>query len=439
MTSPIPSPHGTLSRRSFAGGAALLGICAAAGAAGLASLTRRAQAEPATGDLLADAQSQYDSAMAELSSILGELEGAQARLDKCEADLALTEASIAQVSADIQQKQAELSDAQDALAERVGASYRAGETSLLDVVLDASSFEDLVGRLYYAGKVNESDASAIRQVKDLKSDLESQEASLREQKAAQEQLLVNQRSYTQGLRDSVSYYEDFTGSLSNEVMALMDQAQQEALAARDEQLRQWEAEHPADQDDNGTDPTPTPSPSPSPTSSPDPTPAPEPTPEPNPEPDPEPTPSPEPEPEPTPDPDPEPTPEPDPEPEPEPDYGNHVPAVASIAWNYVGLPYVWGGTGPDGYDCSGLAQRCYADAGYWISRTTYTQYNDIMERGQMKWSLSELEPGDLLFPDSDLHHVTIYIGGGSIIHASTEERGIVCDPVYSFYCGGCPV
>lgn len=84
--------------------------------------------------------------------------------------------------------------------------------------------------------------------------------------------------------------------------------------------------------------------------------------------------------------------------------------IIETALQYLGIPYVWGGTTPSGFDCSGFVQYVYARNGSYISRTTYTQIYDGKEV-----SSNNLQPGDLIFPHKD--HVQLYIGNGMVIHA----------------------
>lgn len=87
-------------------------------------------------------------------------------------------------------------------------------------------------------------------------------------------------------------------------------------------------------------------------------------------------------------------------------------AALSYAYGKLGSPYVWGATGPDAFDCSGLTQAAYRAAGVSLPRTTYTQIN----AGQ-RVTRSQLLPGDLVFFYSGISHVGIYVGGGHMIHA----------------------
>lgn len=76
----------------------------------------------------------------------------------------------------------------------------------------------------------------------------------------------------------------------------------------------------------------------------------------------------------------------------------------------IGKPYVFGSTGPDSFDCSGLCYAAYKAAGHPISRVTYTQINDGWEVHEQ-----DLRPGDLVFPS--IEHVGMYVGGGHMIAA----------------------
>jgi cell wall-associated NlpC family hydrolase len=89
-------------------------------------------------------------------------------------------------------------------------------------------------------------------------------------------------------------------------------------------------------------------------------------------------------------------------------------AVVAIAQRYIGVPYVWGGSTPNGFDCSGLAMYCYAQIGIGIPRGATDQ-----QHASRSVSLSALQPGDLVFfgSASYSHHVGIYVGGGSMLHA----------------------
>ncbi len=94
--------------------------------------------------------------------------------------------------------------------------------------------------------------------------------------------------------------------------------------------------------------------------------------------------------------------------------GSGQSAVVAIAQRYLGVPYVYGGASPGGFDCSGLAMYCYAQIGISLSHGATDQ-----QRASTPVPLSALQPGDLVFfgGPSYSYHVGIYVGGGSMINA----------------------
>lgn len=88
--------------------------------------------------------------------------------------------------------------------------------------------------------------------------------------------------------------------------------------------------------------------------------------------------------------------------------------LVNTAKKYLGTKYVWGGTSPSGFDCSGLLQYAAAQNGISVPRTTYEQ----IKTGRAV-DKSELQPGDFIFfgTSDDPHHVGMYVGNGQYIHA----------------------
>lgn len=88
--------------------------------------------------------------------------------------------------------------------------------------------------------------------------------------------------------------------------------------------------------------------------------------------------------------------------------------IVNYAYDYLGVPYLWGGTTPSGFDCSGLMQYVYAHFGVSIRRVTYDQIKDGVEVPRDK-----LQSGDMVFFGTwdDPHHVGMYIGNGMYLHA----------------------
>jgi len=90
------------------------------------------------------------------------------------------------------------------------------------------------------------------------------------------------------------------------------------------------------------------------------------------------------------------------------------PEIVNIAQQYFGVPYVWGGASPSGFDCSGLTMYCYAKIGIGMSHGATDQ-----QRSSIPVALSDLRPGDLIFfgNASFSHHVAIFVEGTTCIEA----------------------
>ncbi|MFC7329060.1 NlpC/P60 family protein [Marinactinospora rubrisoli] len=94
-------------------------------------------------------------------------------------------------------------------------------------------------------------------------------------------------------------------------------------------------------------------------------------------------------------------------------------AAVDFAFSKIGTPYLWGGTGPNGYDCSGLMQASWGAAGVSIPRTTYTQFEL-----PNKVSYEDLQPGDIMFFFDDLGHNGMYVGNGQMVHAPSSGKTV---------------
>jgi peptidoglycan DL-endopeptidase CwlO len=91
----------------------------------------------------------------------------------------------------------------------------------------------------------------------------------------------------------------------------------------------------------------------------------------------------------------------------------------------VGKPYVRGGVGPNNFDCSGLVQRAWADAGIKIPRTSGAQFDATIHI-----EMADALPGDLVFYGQDgVKHVAMYIGFGLIVEAANPRKGVVISPI----------
>ncbi|MEU4606521.1 C40 family peptidase [Kribbella sp. NPDC023972] len=106
-------------------------------------------------------------------------------------------------------------------------------------------------------------------------------------------------------------------------------------------------------------------------------------------------------------------------------------AAIDFALAQIGDMYLWGGTGPSRWDCSGLTQGAWAKAGVYLPHYSVAQYEQIRHIDE-----DELRPGDLIFWSTDpddpgtIHHVGMYIGDGRMVHAPRTGKPVQTDSVY---------
>ncbi len=117
--------------------------------------------------------------------------------------------------------------------------------------------------------------------------------------------------------------------------------------------------------------------------------------------------------------------------------GAGIPAhgdVVAYAESRLNCPYVWGGSGPNSFDCSGLTMWCYAQVGIGLPHSSSAQYGCGTHI-----SRDNLKPGDLVFFGSPIHHVGLYVGGGQMIHAPHTGAVVRYDSVdgHGNYAGAC--
>lgn len=99
--------------------------------------------------------------------------------------------------------------------------------------------------------------------------------------------------------------------------------------------------------------------------------------------------------------------------------------VVDIAKQYIGVRYVYGGTTPNGFDCSGLVQYVYRQMGVTLNRVAADQ-----AKNGIYVEKSNLQPGDLVFfakPGKTIHHVGIYVGNGQYLHAPYTGRTVTIE------------
>lgn len=176
-----------------------------------------------------DLQAQLQQAEAQTAKYQEQANNAFAELEQLQAQLEDTRAQIASTQEEVSQKQTELDAAQETLAGRVSSNYKTGGVSLVSIIFDSSSFEDLVSRVYYANRVAESDAEVISQVQGVQAELAAKQTELESQQEQQQRLVDDAQAKAGEIQSALEQQQSYVSSLSSEV--------QEALAAEEAQRR----------------------------------------------------------------------------------------------------------------------------------------------------------------------------------------------------------
>ena len=176
-----------------------------------------------------DLQAQLQQAEAQTAKYQEQATNAFAELEQLQAQLEDTRAQIVSTQEEVSQKQTELDAAQETLAGRVSSNYKTGGVSLISILFDSSSFEDLVSRIYYANRVAESDAKVISQVQGVQAELAAKQTELESQQEEQQGLVDDAQAKAGEIQSALEQQQAYVNSLSSEV--------QEALAAEEAQRR----------------------------------------------------------------------------------------------------------------------------------------------------------------------------------------------------------
>jgi cell wall-associated NlpC family hydrolase len=304
-----------------------------------------------------------DAAQQKLDRLSTDLEMRYEELAQIEDSLAKTRSRIASTQADLEQASTDLGRSTAQLDGRAASIYRNGPVDILAVFVGAVDFQDFISRIDLMRRIGHSDASLVASVKDAKSRVETAKSALdareAEQVALRDQARAKQTEYQNAFTEQKAYLSSLNGELKK--LIAVERARQEKLAA--ERAAAAAAALRAKAGQNTAKNLPPFDPSQL--------------------------------------------------------GGTHAGAVA-IAKKYLGVDYVWGGTSPSGFDCSGLVQYAYAQVGVSLPRTSREQFHVGVYIPPDRLDL--LGPGDLVFfgyngDAQQIHHVGMYVGGGDFIHA----------------------
>jgi len=246
-----------------------------------------------------------------------------------------SQAAAKKLSGELKQAEADLASSHEQFNQRVVAIYKSGQVDVLSLLMDASSFSELLNQLDQLTIIGEQDSKLIDQISTYKTQTAEQktklDAELRQQKIYAEQAAVARQTVLDQLAKQTKALK---GKEAQIAQLRKEEAARQAKLAEEERARQaFLSSRPG--------------------------------------------------------------------------------KVIKYAMQYLGVPYVWGGASPKGFDCSGLVQYVYAKVGISLPHSSRMQYS----YGKPV-SRSELKPGDLVFYYSPIQHVGIYLGNGRMINAT---------------------
>ena len=296
---------------------------------------------------------------------MGQVQQLDSSLERAVEAYNLATTKLAKVRADLKQNHATLKvakqslrRAQAALAARVVQLYTSdGQESSMEVLLGASSLDDLVNRFDTVNRISAQDSKVLGEVVTFNDQVKAQEVRLKHAKAAAASLVRERAAARASIESQLSARRALLSSIQGQIKQLQAQEAARQAALR----RQLQQQQVSTQSTTHTLTSAVESATPA---------AP---------------------------------------------VGPAPPAthggVVGIAMRYLGTPYVWGGASPSGFDCSGFVMYVYAQVGVSLPHSSYAQYGagSPVSRG-------DLQAGDLVFFNG-LGHVGIYVGGGSFIHA----------------------
>jgi len=324
-------------------------------ALGIAMLCAAASANATPGTVAAK-RAQAQQVLAQIQKIDDSLGAAVESYNLANVRLQKIESDQRENRVQLKLTRANLKIAQASLAVRLVTAYTSTQdNSTLSVLLGATSLDDLLNRIEAVNSTSQQDASIVQQVTSFKAAIQRQRTELRRAHSAQQTIVAQKAAQKQRIESQLASRRQLLSSIKGQIaqMRAVEAAQQRQLAAEARSRLAGGVQVPV----SGVGISAS-------------------------------------------------TPE-----------GSTVAppnvhgGVVGIAMRYLGVPYVWGGSSPSGFDCSGLVSYVFAQIGVSLPHSSYAQFGI-----GTPVSIGELQPGDLVF-FTGASHVGIYIGGGQFIHA----------------------
>jgi cell wall-associated NlpC family hydrolase len=311
----------------------------------------------------AHATPSVSSKQAQAQSVLAQIQGLDANLERAVDAYNLANERLGQIQSDLRENKLELrlarrnlTRSQQMLSQRLVQMYTSGdENTGLEVLLGASSIDELISRIDTMNRVSDQSTEVLRQVKIYRAVVKERRARLKTAHVEQARLVAERSAQKASIEGQLAERRQLLSSIKSEIAQIQaaEQARQAELAAQ-ARARLASAGATVLNASAGAVANPPDSYAPPPSK-----------------------------------------------------YGG----VVGIAMQYLGIPYVYGGASPAGFDCSGFIMYVFAQVGISLPHNAAAQYGY-----GMPVSRDQLQPGDLVFFNG-LGHAGIYVGGGSFIHS----------------------